>query len=210
MFYGFVYKITNKANGKIYVGQHKGIDFGDYWGSGVALNKAYEKYGREVFDRDVVFYATTKHELDELEKYYIDAFNSMAPNGYNIAEGGHGGYTGVLSAESRKKISDYFKGRPKSKEHREKLSKVKKGVPTHKQTEETKEKLRRLKTGLPAWNKGKGTPVEQLTIEGKYIKTWGSLTEASQKGFNASKISECIHGKRPHHRGFLWRVVENG
>ena len=49
--YGFIYKITNMLNSKIYVGQHMGIDFGEYWGSGVLLSRAYKKYGKDAFKR---------------------------------------------------------------------------------------------------------------------------------------------------------------
>lgn len=31
-------------------------------------------------------------ELCELEKYYIEKYNTIRPNGYNIASGGEGGF----------------------------------------------------------------------------------------------------------------------
>lgn len=203
--YGFIYKITNTINGKIYVGQHKGNDFGDYWGSGLLLHRAYKKYGMEAFAREILQFASFKEELNFLECYYIQQCNSMSPNGYNIATGGRGGYTGETTEESRRKIKEFLTGRPKSEEHKKNLSLAKKGIPTHKQTEETRKKISASHMGIPAWNKGKGKPVDQFTMDGKYIKTWSSMAEAKANGYNISKICDCVNGKRKHHRHFLWR-----
>ncbi len=203
--YGFIYKITNTINGKAYVGKHKGTDFGEYWGSGTALHNAYKKYGKENFKREVLKYASFEDELNFMECFYIQACGTKRPNGYNIAFGGKGGYTGEISEESRKKISDFHKGKPKSLAHRLKLSESKKGVPTHKHTDEEKKKISIAHMGIEPWNKGKGKPVDQLTMNGEYIRTWPTMNEAVQNGFSASKICDCINGKRTHHRHFLWR-----
>ena len=154
--YGFIYKITNTINGKTYIGQHIGSSFGDYWGSGVLLHKAYEKHGKFAFKREIVDFASSKKELDFMERFYIQHFHSTVPYGYNISEGGRGGFTGFSTEESRAKISRALKGRLISKEHRNKISKAKKGIPNHKQTEETKSKISRSHIGIEPWNKGKG------------------------------------------------------
>lgn len=203
--YGFVYKITNTINGKAYVGQHIGLDFGEYCGSGVMLHRAYKKYGMDVFTRDILEYASTKEELNFLERFYIQHENTLIPNGYNIATGGRGGYTGELTNESREKIRNRFKGKSKSEEHKKKMSESKKGVPTHKQTDETRRKISQSHMGIEPWNKGKGKRIAQFTMDGKLVRCWNSMTEASQHGFNASCISMCIHEKTKHHRNFVWR-----
>lgn len=207
--YGFVYKITNSINGMVYVGQHMGTDFGGYWGSGQILKKAYEKYGKDVFTREILEYAFTKQDLNSLECHYIETLNTLAPYGYNIATGGKGGYTGETTEESIKKIKAALVGKPKSLEHRLKISKAKKGKTSHPQTEETRAKISNSHIGIKPWNKGKGKAIEQLTMQGEHIQTWSSLTDACLNGgFNKSKISECLHGKRKHHKHFVWRLLD--
>ena len=185
-----------------------GIDFGDYWGSGTILNRAYEKYGKDAFKREIVDYASSKEELNFMECFYIQHFNSMKPNGYNIASGGRGGFTGIATEETRKKISQALKGRIRSEEHRKHLSEAHKGLQVRKHTEEEKKKISLAHMGIEPWNKGKRKKVIQYTMDGEYVRTWDSLDEASLHGYNKSKISECINGHRKHHRHYLWGYID--
>ena len=76
--------------------------------------------------------------LDYLENYYIDLFNTFAPNGYNRRRKGN------LAKESREKISKSLMGRKDSKETRKKKSIAKMGDKNNffgkHHTPETKEK----------------------------------------------------------------------
>lgn len=89
-----IYKITNKLNGKIYIGQsinpfnrfkqHCYNKQGSSYKS--LINEAINKYGKENFLFEIL-------ELDienynEREKYWIKYFNCLSPNGYNLTEGG--------------------------------------------------------------------------------------------------------------------------
>lgn len=90
----FIYKITNKINGKIYIGQTiKKIEYrwsGHCWNqSGCTyLKHAIQKYGRENFTIEEIDGANSQSELNYLEKHYMYKFDSLAPNGYNLIEGG--------------------------------------------------------------------------------------------------------------------------
>lgn len=91
--YGYIYKITNKVNGKIYVGKRKGSEFDEeYWGSGKKIKKALEEFGTRSFERKILEWCSTNDILKAREKYWINQLQSCNPEiGYNIAVGGVGG-----------------------------------------------------------------------------------------------------------------------
>ena len=93
--YGYVYLTTNMCNGKVYSGQNKGVFDSKYLGSGKIIRRAIKKYGAGNFRVSVLEYATTKTELDYLEKKYIEECRTYfgAENVYNITDGGEGGDT---------------------------------------------------------------------------------------------------------------------
>lgn len=87
-----IYKITNKINGKIYVGQSNNIKrrFWEHQNRGTAsripVDAAIEKYGSENFQYDIIEECPVE-KLNERETYWIKHFNSIE-NGYNLSEGG--------------------------------------------------------------------------------------------------------------------------
>lgn len=99
-----VYKVTNKLNGKIYVGKSK-YNNKDYFGSGLKIGYAIAKYGIENFDKEILEECNDSI-VDELESFWIeklDAYNDDI--GYNIAGGGQGGdhYWKVLTEDQKEK-----------------------------------------------------------------------------------------------------------
>lgn len=91
--YGYVYKTTNKLNGKIYIGKKKSTKMcHEYFGSGIGIQAAINKYGKENFSVEMLQCADSLVELNNLEKYWIEKLNSRNSKiGYNIAPGGDGG-----------------------------------------------------------------------------------------------------------------------
>jgi len=87
-----VYKITNLINGKIYIGQDS-HDNPKYLGSGVLIKRAIKKYGKENFQKEIINQCNSKKEMDQLEIYWINYYNTFSPKGYNIHVGGTGGDT---------------------------------------------------------------------------------------------------------------------
>lgn len=91
-----IYKIQNKIDGKIYIGQTL-FSFRERYGGGKwwkitsckHLKRAAAKYGHENFSIEILEKNVKSAEiLDELERFYIKKFNCMEPNGYNINSGG--------------------------------------------------------------------------------------------------------------------------
>lgn len=80
----YIYKITNKLNGKTYIGQH--LDRGDdYWGSGTNIKRAIAKYGKESFIKEIIIdNISSQEEADKLELKEITANKLLGKAEYNI------------------------------------------------------------------------------------------------------------------------------
>lgn len=112
-----IYQITNKINGKRYIGQHKYEDesdpMGNYKGSGLNLHRAYKKYGIENFETEILYKRVRdKVTIDAMEIWAIQKYSPE----YNIAKGGSGGDTYSRLSDSDKKrrndnLSKAMKGR---------------------------------------------------------------------------------------------------
>lgn len=95
-----IYKATNLINGKAYVGftsrniqQRKAEHYDDakYEKNKSYFHKALLKYPEENWYWEIV--ARGSDEIDGLkswEPFYIKAFNTKVPNGYNLSDGGEG------------------------------------------------------------------------------------------------------------------------
>lgn len=87
MPYGYLYQITNKVNGKTYIGIRKtGKDkyWREYMGSGKLIKQAISKYGQEQFIKTLVLYADTQEELVEREREAILLAKESDKAEYNI------------------------------------------------------------------------------------------------------------------------------
>ena len=112
--FGYIYKITNSINGKIYIGQHKAQRFEPelYFGSGKLLLQAIKKYGKSNFTCELVAECDSQDELDFMEQFYIQNFNTLDLTvGYNLTAGGYGGGRLHVPQETREKIRAACAGR---------------------------------------------------------------------------------------------------
>lgn len=126
-----IYCIKNTINGKCYIGQATKLqkrlkahwkNFSSEQYSHIVLYKAINKYGIENFEltilktiNDALSYET-KCKLDELEKFYIQEYDSFK-NGYNSTLGGDGGVLGYKhTEETKQKLKEYAIAQAKEKE----------------------------------------------------------------------------------------------
>jgi hypothetical protein len=88
-----IYKITNLINHKIYIGKDTTSD-PNYFGSGLIIKRAFEKYGKENFIKEVIDETDDYDELSKKEIHWISEYQSTKREiGYNISPGGDGGDT---------------------------------------------------------------------------------------------------------------------
>jgi group I intron endonuclease len=125
-----IYLVTNKLNGKIYVGKTARATADQRWKWHIAsarsqkrnyrLANAIRKHGADAFEvRDIVR-ATSVSELNALEIRHIADMNACDPEvGYNMTTGGEGGRP---TDEARAKITAALTGRTPSLETRRRQS----------------------------------------------------------------------------------------
>lgn len=92
-----VYKTTNTKNSKIYIGVHSTDDLDDdYLGSGLLIKRAIRYYGREAFNREVLYCGFDKQAAYDLERELVTEAFTLDPTTYNLAMGGSG-HAGITS-----------------------------------------------------------------------------------------------------------------
>ena len=86
-----VYKTTCLLNGKIYIGQHQTYDINDgYIGSGIELQKAIERFGRENFTREILFDFDNFTDMDTKERELVTEEFVKREDTFNKTVGGQG------------------------------------------------------------------------------------------------------------------------
>ena len=178
--YGFVYITTNLINGKKYIGRCKMQTtrpnaWKYYLGSGVILENAIKKYGRENFSKNIISFAYSEEELNKQEIELIEFFNATVDdNYYNISGGQYNspwmGLTEEQKQQCREKMKEHnFWNNASAQEIEERKHKMSEQVTgvnnpfyNHAHSEETKQKI-------SSANKGK-------TTGGKNVSYWKNKT----------------------------------
>ena len=91
----FIYKIINKLDGKIYIGQTRQTlekRFLQHSQAFSPLGYAIRKDGLENFAIEVIEECETQEQADERERFFIAELKSKVPNGYNRSDGGTGNF----------------------------------------------------------------------------------------------------------------------
>lgn len=198
---GWIYMITNKVNGKVYIGQTICKRVSDRWCDHKrrpkgCLKGAFAKYGIYNFEFSTICEIPEgdgwREALDFRETIEISNRNTIAPYGYNIEAGGN--KRKVVHIETRKKISESrkgilhpFFGRKYTDNEKRYLSEINKGKPQSADIILKKNKK-----------------VDKFTLDGNFIITYESIKQAAE-GINPSSISRCCRGKLKTAGGFVWK-----
>lgn len=112
---GYIYKITNKVNNKVYIGQTR-YTIESRWRQHCKnynfehrpqpLYKAFEKYGLDNFTVETIEEVQVE-KLDEREMYWIAYYDSFK-NGYNATLGGQGGKTLIWTDDKYEDIRTLY------------------------------------------------------------------------------------------------------
>ena len=218
-----IYCYINKINGKKYVGQTKGTlknrhrqhmyeanNIGH--GFNYHLHNSIRKYGIENFELDILN-MSDDYSIDMLEKYYIEKWNlTNRNNGYNSSTGGN---DCLYTEERNKKISEYHKGKPKSENAKQNMSKTAKKRLENKEnhnmygkhhTEESRRKISENHANFkgekhPQYGKkGKESKNSIKVIQYDYnmnqIKIWDCIADVERElNICSTSISRCCKGK---------------
>ena len=174
---GYIYKITNTVNGKVYIGQtirkpeRRMYEHFHVPNKSPYLKNAIAKYGRETFTFEIL-HTVFDFLLNNLEAEEIAKHKTLAPNGYNLETGGKSNQSVSeltrqkmrianqnRTPESRQSQAEKLRGRPCPEHVKQRVSEFMKGnqyglgnIPPNKgipMTEEQKHKVSIAKKGKP-------------------------------------------------------------
>ena len=222
---GIIYKITNKVNGKSYIGKTvKSINRRFYehchnaeLGVQTVFYDAIRKYGKENFDISTIE-EIDNDLLNDRESYWINYYHTYLKDplcqGYNSTLGGDGGDTrskklllyedNVLKLWNQglsiKQITDQIDLDKHS------VSKIllRNGYTT---------KDIQVRKGQ-CWNQTMisrtSKPVEQYDKNGNFIRKFPSVSEAGRvMKCSPAAISNCAKGKSKTSMGYIWKFSNN-
>lgn len=170
-------------NGKKYIGKdtHPGRRHRDHKranGDNPHFHNAIKKYGMGMFEHTIIGITTDIERLNSLEIDAIEKHGSYE-KGYNLTKGGEG----VVG----------FKHSPRSKEHRENLSKACKGYKRGSQSDGHRKKLSKAKKGKPR--------TEETKRKISEAKKGRRMSEETKRKIRATKILNGTWGKEPWNKG---------
>ena len=144
---GFIYEWTNKLNNKKYIGAHIGHEDDYYTGSGKQFLKDLKLYGLLNFERKILEYVSSKHEIKNRENYYLEIANAKDdPEYYNSSMRSSGLKTTKTKVQAERKICPCCNQRPVA------VNLIRDGITYYRSRCETCiKKNKKIKAPVPRW-----------------------------------------------------------
>ena len=213
-----VYQIRNIVNDKRYVGKTK-RSLSQRWKEHVrnaivgyddmTLYRAIRKHGPEAFELSILQECVSEDELDIAEKRWIADLRTFG-EGYNMTEGGDGPKGYRHTEATKRKMSEFRKGRklgPFSEEHKKKISLAKLGTgigPRFHVRGWHHDAVARKKIAQSQYVK-----VTQYDMNNNQVAIYDSMIEAEQAtGVMRQGISRCCRFPHRSAKGFRFRYLE--
>lgn len=210
---GYIYKITNIVSGSVYIGQTKVDDPYDRFkahlsnarrGVGCpALTDAIISYGEDKFKFEVLIICFNT-DIDYYEIEYIEKYNSMVPNGYNILKGGQCG-GGFKGKKHRQEVIEQFSKKLKERYEKNPEERIKSSNRVKQYYENNPEARKKTSESIKnseKWKKaieegrvgGKGIPKPEETKEKirQSLKKYYETHDVTTKTVNREKHRQAI------------------
>ena len=218
-----IYKIRNKINGKIYIGQSIKIE--ERWKSHIlnsrqekitdssqVIHKAINKYGVENFEFSILE-ECDEASLDEREIYWISVYDSYY-NGYNCTKGGNRNVDHFKKKVYYYDLTGKYLGQFESVTQAAQLLKIspllisKCCLGKFKSTHNLQFSYEKKIMGFVVPTEGKAKRVGQFTKNGILIKEYESASEAARV-MNLTKysIADCCRGRQKTSAGYIWKYL---
>lgn len=207
-----IYKITNRINGKVYIGQTtRSLDTRireHFRQKKSPISKALRSVGLNGFTATVIDHAHSHEELDEKERFWIKYYDSLVPNGYNICTGGEGARGWRPTDEQRAKMRESHIGLAAGEKN---PMYGKTGELNHfygkKHSDETRKRMSEhaKKRNLTNGRNPRARKVECINTG----EIFDSVKEAAEKyGLARTSVNGCCRGHRNNCFGYKWRYVD--
>lgn len=227
MYVGYIYKIVNNINDKIYIGQTT-TTLRDRWyghlsaarmpNPSMAISRAIKKYGENNFNiiELLEIGCATKEELaDSLNAFeilLIREYETLIDNkGYNIS------YGGKLRVDKNKPVAQYdFYGNLIAVYDSGQDASIATGI--------SKSKICRCCTNTaenvisaggfiwchlgdepPLYKKHRMRPIDEYTLDGTLVKTYNNISEITDSKRDRDTLYGCLNGSNIQWNNRIWR-----
>lgn len=203
-----IYKTINNTNGKYYIGMHRTSNINDgYLGSGKAITRAIEKYGKNNFSKEILFVFDNEEDMIRKEIEIVTEDVVKDERSYNMTLGGLGGFYHIdTSGENN---PNYGKANWKNGKTEEEIAEInkKRASPGEKNgmfgKTHTEEAIQKIIEGNKAWLEtpegiaSKEKKARELSDRMKGVpkseEQKKKMSESAKKSWESRPIIECPH-----------------